>query len=261
MAFRIFQDMRGVQATYSITPSTTTATTQAVAATDDIIYVADVTALTQPNINDNIWGVLTIDAERIMYRNWNSSNNTVSGLLRGTGGTATAAHTVGAAVYNLGQNNLLPTEYQDSIVSNSSLANGTTTVFTADNISLVVNGATTWILSGIYSMGEAVVNSGNYYRAIIAVPANTAITNTTYWQPLSTAVQVYVGGTLQTTGYTITEENPVTVTFTTAPVNGAEVTIAVRRGATWYQQGAGTASNGVPLQETNTIAARFLRGQ
>ena len=110
-------------------------------------------------------------------------------------------------------------------------------------------------------MGDAVVNSGNYYRAIIAVPANIAITNTTYWQPMSTAVQVYVGGLLQATGYTVTAENPVTVTFTSAPPSGAQVTIAVRRGLTWYQQGAGTASDGVPLQETDTVAARFLRGQ
>jgi len=71
---------------------------------------------------------------------------------------------------------------------------------------------------------------------------------------------VYVGGTLQTAGYSITNDNPVTVTFTTAPIAGAEVTILVRRGVTWYAPGAGTASNGVPLQETNTPAARFLRG-
>jgi hypothetical protein len=41
MAFRIFQDMRGVQATYRITADTTTTITAAVAITDDIIYVAN----------------------------------------------------------------------------------------------------------------------------------------------------------------------------------------------------------------------------
>jgi hypothetical protein len=110
-------------------------------------------------------------------------------------------------------------------------------------------------------MGDEVVNSGNYYRAIIAVPANTQITNVTYWQPMSSAVEVYVGGTLQTSGYTITAENPVAVTFVTAPATGSEVTMLVRRGATWYNQGVGTASDGVPLQETQTIAARFFQGK
>ena len=74
------------------------------------------------------------------------------------------------------------------------------------------------------------------------------------------AVEVYVGGILQTNNYTITSLNPVVVTFTTAPVAGSEVTILIRRGLSWYRPGIHTPSDGVPLQETNTIAARFLRG-
>jgi hypothetical protein len=35
----------------------------------------------------------------------------------------------------------------------------------------------------------------------------------------------------------------------------------VRRGVTWYAPGAGTPSNGIALQQTNTQAARFLRGE
>ena len=46
-----------------------------------------------------------------------------------------------------------------------------------------------------------------------------------------------------------------------APIAGSEVTILVRQGVTWYEQGATTASNGVALQDTDTLAARFLRGQ
>ena len=260
MAFRIFQDMRGVQATYSITTATTTVLTQDLAINDDIIYVADVTTLTQPNFETNVWGVLTVNAERIMYRHWDAGTNTVSGLLRGTAGTASANHSTSAFVYNLGRDNLLPMQYQDHIVSNSALADGTITVFTASDISLVIAGSATWISTNIYTMGDTVVNIGSYYRAIIDVPANTAITDTTYWEPLSNAVQVYVGGILQTGGYTITAEDPVVVTFTTAPVAGSEVIITIRRGLSWYQPGVSTASDGVPLQETNTLAARFLRG-
>jgi hypothetical protein len=260
MVFRIFQDMRGVQATYRITPDTTTALTQPLAATDDIIYVNNVSALTQPNLDHNIWGVLTVNGERIMYREWNSINNTVSSLLRGTAGTAATDHSASAAVYNMGSDNLLPVEYQDYIVSNTTLANGTTTVFTAADISLVIDGAVTWVTTNTYTMGTAVVNSANYYRAIIDVPANISITNTEYWQPMSGAVEVYVGGTIQTSNYTVIDENPVKVMFELAPPAGVDVVIQVRKGLSWYQPGIDTASDGVPLQETNTIAARFLRG-
>ena len=221
MEFRIFQDMRGVQATYRMTPSTTTVTTQSVAQDDDVIYVGNILALTEPNFAANIWGVITIDAERIMYRYWDEQAGTVSGLLRGTAGTAASAHASGATVYNLGRGNLLPEQYQDYIVTNSTLGDGSTTVFTADDINLLLDDDST---------------------------------------TRDESLEVYVGGTRVTTGYTVTSDNPAEITFTEAPPAGAEVTMLVRRGVTWYQQGAGTASNGIPLQETNTMAARFLRG-
>jgi hypothetical protein len=268
MAFRIFQDMRGVQLTYRITPDTTTTLIADVSATDDIIYVDNVLTLPEPNFDNNIWGTITIGAERIMYRNRDTITNTVSGLLRGTAGTAITSHVTGDLVYSLGNNNLLPQEYQDYIVSNSTLGNGQyvngvltgTTVFTAADISLALSGATIWVSTNSYSMGDAVVNGGNYYRAIIDVPANTSINSTEYWEPTSHALQVYLGGILQTSGYTVTSENPVEITFTSPPLMGVEVTMLVRRGVTWYAPGVGTPSNGNPLQITETIAARFLRG-
>jgi hypothetical protein len=51
------------------------------------------------------------------------------------------------------------------------------------------------------------------------------------------------------------------VTFLTAPPEGVEVTILVRRGVTWYAPGIGEPSNGQALQITDTQAARFLRGE
>jgi len=214
MAFRIFQDMRGVQATYRITPDNTTTTTQAVTVTDDIIYVANAAALPEPNLANNVWGSITIDAERIMYRYRDTTTNTVSGLLRGTAGTAVTAHAQGATVYNIGRGNLLATEYQNYIVSDTTLADGSTTVFTANSIDLTVPGS----------------------------------------------LEVYVGGILVTSGYTISATNPCEITFIAAPPAGVDVTILVRRGVTWYAPGTGTASNGNPLQITETQAARFLRG-
>jgi hypothetical protein len=155
-----------------------------------------------------------------MYRERNTTNNTVSSLLRGTAGTANASHTVGATVYNIGPGNLLSAEYQNYVVVDSALGDGSTTVYVADNIDVGNMDSTT----------------------------------------MEEAVQVYIGGTLQTSGYVITADNPVTVEFATAPPAGVEVDILVRRALTWYAPGAGTPSNGEPLQETETAAARFLRG-
>ena len=61
-------------------------------------------------------------------------------------------------------------------------------------------------------------------------------------------------------GFSVISTTPVNVLFEVAPPEGVEVTILVRRGVTWYAPGAGTASNGVALQDTETQAARFLRG-
>jgi hypothetical protein len=74
-----------------------------------------------------------------------------------------------------------------------------------------------------------------------------------------------LGNALANNYYTITATDPVEVTFITAsdlPIPGdlVEVTILQRRGVTWYAPGVNTPSNGVPLQVTDTLAARFLRG-
>jgi hypothetical protein len=122
----------------------------------------------------------------------------------------------------MGRGNLLPVYYQNYIVSNSALGDGVTTVFTAQDI-------------------------------------NTEFEDSTV---IEETVEVYLGGIRVTTGYTFISNNPVTIQFDTAPTEGVDVTILVRRGVTWYKQGVNppSASNGVPLQETDTPAARFLRG-
>jgi hypothetical protein len=229
MAFRIFQDMRGVQATYRITPATTTYLVETLSTTDDVIYVHNAAALNEPNLAMNIWGLLTVNGERIMYRNRDTENNTVSGLRRGTAGTGVDTHAVDSDVYNISRGNLMPLQFQNYIVSNLDndtavypiLGNGTNTIFVAELVDVAGNDST-------------VDNE---------------------------AVEVYIGGIRQYGGYTITNENPVTVEFNIAPPKGVQVTILVRRGVTWYAPGINTPSNGVALQDTDTQAARFLRGE
>ena len=114
----------------------------------------------------------------------------------------------------------MPAEFQNYIVSNTFVGNGATEGFEATNIS--------------FDSTDSVL-------------------------PVE-AVEVWVGGTRITDGYTITSSAPVGVEFDSPPAAGVEIVILARRGVNWYQPGDGTPSNGVALQDTNTEAARFLRG-
>jgi len=218
LELRIFQDMRGVQATYRMTPATTTTLIQTLYPDNDIAYVDDAGALAEPDLANNIWGVLTVNGERIMYRERNLLTNTVSSLLRGTAGTAVALHSVGATVYNLNRDNLAPVIYQDHYLGSNTLADGTTTIFTAD--------------------------------------VNLSLEDSTFDEQ---AILVYVGGIKQTSGYSVTGDNPVTVEFDTAPTAGYQVTIQVRQGLGWYGPGV-YETTGTPLQDSTTLAAQFFRG-
>ena len=234
-AFRIFQDMRGVQATYRMTASTTTTLSQSVSATADTIYVVDASNLTEPNLSIGVFGIITINGERIMYRNRDTALNTVSGLQRGTAGTAADAHIIGAAVYDIGSGNLLTLAYQDYAVTDTSMGDGTTSVFYAPNIDISDFGdsSTAYVESievyvgGIRQYNYSETAADSQYRYIV-----------TDFAPL--AIEFITDGTYQ------------------APASGSEVTILQRRGLSWYQPGINTASDGVALQETDTVAARFL---
>lgn len=214
IAFRIFQDMRGIQTAYRITTDSTTALAQVLAADDDIIYVDNASNLSEPNLAEGIFGLITINGERIAYRERDTVANTVSSLRRGTSGTAAASHAIDTPVYDIGKGNMLIAEYQNYVQYQNYLANGIITTYTTDSI---------------------VVSTAD-------------------------AVEVYVGGLLQTTGYTVTQLDTVEIEFDEAPTAGYQVSIRVMRGKSWYEPGSGTPSNGVPLQETDTEAARFIRG-
>jgi len=240
MAFRIFQDMRGVQATYRITEATTTTLAQDLSSTASIAYVTNAGQLSEPDLEAGIFGVVTIDGERVMYRARDIVANTISGLMRGTAGTAAADHTTNADVYDTGRGNLLPSQFQDYIVSDTSTGDDSTTIFYAPSIEFA-------------SFADSAVETA--------------------------AIEVYVGGQRQyaysdTTAespyrYFVTDYDPLAVEFVVdmdvfppllPPAAGVEVTILVRHGITWYAPGDGTASDGIALQDTQTQAARFLRG-
>ena len=123
-----------------------------------------------------------------------------------------------------------PTTYQISVT------NGTTqfTLISPSYVSIdTVVGTTTGLTFTVaiaYHQGDVVVNAGEYYMALQEIPYYTAITNTEYWQPLSRVVEVYVGGILLSDEYyTMTNQSPVSITLDTAPTDGVDVTILVRR--------------------------------
>jgi hypothetical protein len=188
-----------------------------------------------------------------MYRELNVILNTVLGLIRGTGGTGAADHAAGAEMYDIGRGNLLDANYQDYIVKNTILPYDPA----HPKPDRPVSGQTTF-----YAPNINIDNLGD---------SSTASAE---------SIEVYVGGTRQyaysdTTAdsqyrWFVTDFSPLAVEFVVdssvepellPPADGAEVTILQRRGVTWYAPGNGTPSNGVALQETDTAAARFFRGQ
>jgi hypothetical protein len=109
--------------------------------TDDVIYVDDVSRLSVPSLEFGIFGFVTINGERISYRDINVENNTISGLRRGTAGTGTASHDVGTPVYDIGIVNLLPPEFQVKIDREDFTADGVQTQFVTENIQLAAPGS------------------------------------------------------------------------------------------------------------------------
>ena len=239
IAFRIFQDMRGAQLAYRITPETTTYLVQDLTSTVDIIYVEDASHLSEPNLELGILGQITINGERILYRFRDTVNNTVSGLRRGTAGTAADSHTIGAPVYDIGVGNLLPEEGQNYSNTASFLGDGVTVSYTATDLTLA------------YGALEPYDSTPFDEAVITGEPGSYAYGESS---PVD-YIEVYIGGIRITTGYTLVTFDPVTIIFDQAPPDGVEIELVVLRGHIWYVYGLD-----IPLQETDTRSARFIRG-
>jgi hypothetical protein len=197
--------------------------------------VENAASLSEPDLPAGVFGLITIDGERIMYRYRDLVANSVSGLQRGTAGTATSSHAVGADVYDIGRGNLLNVQYQDYVVKDTGMGDGTTAVFYAPSIDIADFGDSSTVyvesievyVGGIRQYNYSDTSATSEYRYIVSL-----------FDPL--AIEFIVDDTYP------------------APAAGSEVTILQRRGVSWYEPADGNPSNGVALQETNTIAARFL---
>ena len=276
--------MRGLQTTYRITNSSSTTLVQDVSATADTIYVENAAVLGAPNLTVGIFGVITIDGERIMYRERNTATNTISSLLRGTAGTAAAAHNTAAAVYDMGLGNRLMQEDQDYVISDTSIGDGSSTIFYAPNIQFDLadstfeidsievyvggNRARKGYLAGSFVAGQTytIASIGNTDWYAIGLPDDQYPAPGVVFTATGAGSGTGVAGTsLASYYYQEINYDPISVQFITAndllpPGAGVEVVILQRRGVTWYAPGVSTPSNGEPLQLTETPAARFLRG-
>ena len=222
IAFRIFQDMRGEQTLYRILASNTTRLASPVSAQADVLVVEDASRLPVPDLPQGSFGLITIDGERIAYRVRNTATNEISGLLRGTAGTAASAHAAGSPIYDITPANALPLQYQNRYDRDRSMTNGTDITFVAADLALDDLDSS--------ELGEA--------------------------------LQVLLAGRLLQLGtdYTITSIDPIVVTLGQVPDAGLEIELRILRARSLYQPGINTASDGRPLQETMTDAARFIRG-
>ena len=104
--------------------------------------------------------------------------------------------------------------------------------------------------TNITVLGTGTGGVGTYTVSASQTVSSTTITGQPAVGKTFTATGAGSGTGTATTGYPAL----------TAPAAGVEVTILVRQGVTWYQQGVNQASDGIALQDTDTQAARFLRG-
>ena len=111
IGFNLFKDMQDNAIIYRSSEETTATLIQQLSKSDDHIYVDDVTKLPGPNLEQGIFGAVMINGERILYRYKHKDDNSVSGLRRGTAGTAIATHIVGDKVINQGKENYLDYDY------------------------------------------------------------------------------------------------------------------------------------------------------
>jgi hypothetical protein len=200
LEFRIFQDMLDNQKILRIT--NTTQLVQPLGLSDTTIYVEDASQLPNPSLEDNVFGAIIIDGERITYREKDAFTNTLTGLRRGVSGTGVDTHAVGARVDNVGQGEQLPSTYQITTYSDTFTANGDTNRFVAPNVVI-----------------------------------DTGVDST----EMEEAVRVRVAGTeLTEAEYFVSQTDPTEVTLINTPQDGVEVVVYIEKAKVMYAQGTET---------------------
>jgi len=238
-AFRIFQDMRGEQLVYRITPETTTKTVAQVMSTSDVIYVEQVNHLSQPNLPDGIFGQITIDGERITYR------------FRET--AALEEVSTGASIYTLGGANY-------ALLGQGTLTAVLVTPGGAEvSAPYVVLNNDDWITVQFLTVppiGYTVRVSFTIAGAVFGLRRGTAGTGASEHAPGAWVYDIGLGNLLPAQ-----YQNQTYPGFGIGGYDLSNYDMPTTIAQSWYQPGNGTPSNGQPLQVTDTLAARFIRGE
>jgi hypothetical protein len=104
LSFRLFKDMNGSSAMYR---DIKTVLLSDLAIADETIYISNASSLAIPNLELGIFGIVIINGERITYRTLDAVENTISGLRRGTAGTAITTHSKDTMVSDVSISNIV----------------------------------------------------------------------------------------------------------------------------------------------------------
>jgi hypothetical protein len=217
IGYRVFKDMINRTHYKRIADANNTKLAKALQITDSEIFVNDASVLPPPDPDANIPGIIFIDNERITYFARDLGENSLGQLMRGTLGTG-AKDTHAVGTQVVDAG---PSQtipgYSDTTTICSHIADGSTTAF-------------------------ALYNS-----------------DSTSFIPRSDGadVDVFVGGTKLTSGFTFTGDTA-TITFTTAPISGRKVEVVRKTGKVWVTQGTSTAGDGRGLQGATGPESTFL---
>jgi hypothetical protein len=137
LSFRLFKDMNGNSAMYKTNKLVVLSSQLLI--TDETIYLNDVSTLSKPNLEIGVFGIIIINGERITYRELNTTENTVSGLRRGSAGTGITTHDNGSVVNDVSVGSIVI----GSVINSSTFGSTTnTTSTTYDKVWYATGGST-----------------------------------------------------------------------------------------------------------------------
>ena len=144
LGYRIFNDMLGNTSFTRLSEKYSTYLTQPLLVSDKEIHVADTTMLTAPQVDQNIPGVVLINAERIEF--FQINGNALTQLRRGTLGTSPSTHLeIGTAVIDQGVEQRIP--FSENLHIQNTFTNTTTNIYTisTDTVSRTYPNTSTYV--------------------------------------------------------------------------------------------------------------------
>ena len=215
---------------------------------DDTIELTDASSLYAADRRENSAGVIEINGERIQYLR--KVRNTLTQLRRGANGTAIRElHPVDSLVANVGPTEALP--YTDEQERTDFVSDGSSVLIGPLDYVPEKSSTGTWTATTIpadYERCDTVevfVAGRRMRKSPITVYDETL-------GPTSPAADREIEAEFAVDGV-----NPY-VRLTQAPPAGTRITIIKRKGNSWYDRGATTATSGVTLLDNSSAISKFI---